>query len=271
VTSTEDSDVSESSPSDSARDLELDQAFATKSPIAKPTVLLRWGPWATLGWTLLCILVLDLTQFGVLAFCSAIWDARTDSNGLKSLLSLGNVFALAAIFSTSAVIGVVVGLITARRRSIREYLALRMPSSKRALLSIGGLALIAGVCDLVTYELGREIVAPVTIQIFRSASLPLLLVALLVAAPLGEEVLFRGFLFGGIASSKWGTTAAILISSCVWALLHFSLYDWYGVTQVGVIGMYLGYLRKWTGSLPLTILLQGLLNAWATVEMALVW
>ena len=92
------------------------------------------------------------------------------------------------------------------------------------------------------------------------------LLALVVLAPLGEETLFRGFLFKGIAASRAGPVVAIFVSSVAWALLHVQ-YDWYGVVSIAVIGLFLGVVRYRTGSLLVTMLLHALANMVATLEM----
>ena len=106
------------------------------------------------------------------------------------------------------------------------------------------------------------------LEVYRTGWIPLLLVTLLVVAPLWEETLMRGFLFRGIADSRWGPTAAILISSVAWAVLHIQ-YDLYGVGQIVVMGLYLGWVRHRSSSLLLCMLLHGIANAAATIEVIL--
>ena len=50
-----------------------------------------------------------------------------------------------------------------------------------------------------------------------------LLFAFVVLAPVGEETLFRGFLYKGIAASRAGPIGAIMVSSLVFALLHVNM------------------------------------------------
>ena len=89
------------------------------------------------------------------------------------------------------------------------------------------------VSDLTTYLLGHAIVPPFMVAFYQSCPLPLLILAVVVAAPVREEVLFRGFLFKGIAASRWGPIAAILISSTIWALIHVQ-YDPFGIAAVRI-------------------------------------
>ncbi len=102
--------------------------------------------------------------------------------------------------------------------------------------------------------------------IYRTSWLPILLFAIVVMAPVGEEILFRGFLYHGIAVSRWGHVAAILGTTAVFALLP-SQYYWYGIVSVAVIGLYLGVVRHQTGSVLLTMSLHAVANAYATVEV----
>jgi len=45
-------------------------------------------------------------------------------------------------------------------------------------------------------------------------------------------------------------------------------YDWFGLAQVFLIGMLLGWVRWRSGSTTLTILMHGLNNLWAMLETA---
>ena len=120
--------------------------------------------------------------------------------------------------------------------------------------------------DMTSYVLGRPLVPEVMVQVYRTAWLPGLLFALIVLAPLGEETLFRGFLYKGIAASRAGPITAILLSTVLFAIMHIQ-YDWYGVLLVAGMGLYLAVVRFGSGSLLLTMLLHGIANVVATAEM----
>ena len=70
---------------------------------------------------------------------------------------------------------------------------------------------------------------------------------LVVVAPLVEEIVYRGFLYRGLASSRLGAGGAILVSSFLWAILHVQ-YEWYEVAYIFVLGLFLGLVRARTGS-----------------------
>jgi membrane protease YdiL (CAAX protease family) len=95
---------------------------------------------------------------------------------------------------------------------------------------LGFILAFAGASDGLTYLSGRPIVPEFMTQAYRSAyCVPLLWATLLVAAPLLEESLFRGFMIRGIRYSRLGAVGAVLITSAGWSILH-TQYDLYSST-----------------------------------------
>jgi membrane protease YdiL (CAAX protease family) len=129
-----------------------------------------------------------------------------------------------------------------------------------------GLAAVLVATDLTSYSLGRPLVPDVMRDVYRTSWLPTLLFTLVVLAPLGEETLFRGFFYQGIATSRAGPVVAIIMSTVVFALMH-GQYDWYGVIGIAAIGLYLGVVRYRTGSLFLTMVLHSVGNLVASLEL----
>ena len=84
-------------------------------------------------------------------------------------------------------------------------------------------------------------------------------------APIGEETLFRGFLFRGWQRAPGDAWLAIIATALLWALIHLQ-YDLYFIAQVFAMGLVLGWLRWVTGSTVLTMLLHGLTNGEAMLE-----
>ena len=98
--------------------------------------------------------------------------------------------------------------------------------------------------------------------------LPALLAGAIIVAPAGEEILFRGFLFRGWARTDRSAWPAIVAISVLWAALHVQ-YDWAGVLQIFVIGLFLGWMRWRSGSTLLTFLLHALFNLEGMLETVL--
>lgn len=238
-----------------------DVEFVSAPPKRPP-----WGPWASLGWTLVCFIAFLLAQTAVMVVVIVIKIAGGAKVDPSELATNGNLIALATLASTPVVVGLVLLLIWVRRVPIREYLAWVWPRAGEALIAIGVLGVVLLVSDLTTHFTGHPIVPPFMLSVYKTGWLPLLLLALVVAAPVGEEVLVRGFLFHGIAESRWGRIPAILITSLLWAGVHVQ-YDAFAIATVFVMGLYLGAIRSRFGSVPLTILLHAIANAVATIEV----
>ncbi len=77
-------------------------------------------------------------------------------------------------------------------------------------------------------------------------------------APIAEETLYRGVLFRSFRN-KLGVPTAALLSSAIFAMLHF--YDGYGLLSVGIFGFCCALLYSSTGSLAAVIALHMLYNA----------
>jgi hypothetical protein len=54
----------------------------------------------------------------------------------------------------------------------------------------------------------------------------------------------------------------------LWAALHVQ-YDWTGILQIFIIGLFLGWMRWRSGSTLLTLLLHALFNLEGTLETVL--
>ncbi len=156
------------------------------------------------------------------------------------------------------------------------YFALDVPRRRDVMIAVAGLSVVIVVGDALTLALGRELVPPFQLQIHRSAqaegALISLWLSLIVVAPIGEELLFRGFLFRGFVREPRDALPGILAISLIWSLLHIQ-YDWFGASLVFAIGMLLGYVRLYSGSTTLVILLHMLLNFESVAEtvVALGW
>jgi membrane protease YdiL (CAAX protease family) len=154
-----------------------------------------------------------------------------------------------------------------------KYFGLDVPRRRDAIIAIAGLGLLILAVDVLTLALGRELVPAFQLQIHRSAqaegALLSLWLALIVVAPVGEELLFRGFLFRGFVREERDALPGILAISLIWSLLHIQ-YDWFGAGQVFAIGMLLGYVRLYSGSTTLVIVLHMLLNLESVAETVVV-
>jgi membrane protease YdiL (CAAX protease family) len=80
--------------------------------------------------------------------------------------------------------------------------------------------------------------------IFAAHAVPMT-ITVVIAAPLGEELFFRGFAFPALRKS-WGLVAGILVSAALFSLLHGDPVGFIGLMEIGVM---LAALRWWSGSI----------------------
>jgi hypothetical protein len=95
----------------------------------------------------------------------------------------------------------------------------------------------------------------------------LLWVAVALAAPLFEELFFRGFLFRGLCGSALGAAGAIVVTAALWALIHVQ-YDGYEIASIFAFGLVLGIARHRSGSTWTPIGMHALLNFIAMTQVA---
>lgn len=62
-----------------------------------------------------------------------------------------------------------------------------------------------------------------------------------------EEAFLRGVLFDSIQKSH-GPKAAIVVTSILFAAIHLPMYGWQAIPLDLAVGLWLGCLRRWTGS-----------------------
>jgi membrane protease YdiL (CAAX protease family) len=82
-------------------------------------------------------------------------------------------------------------------------------------------------------------------------------------APLGEEILFRGFLFNGLRA-RLGTWGAAILSGLIFGGLHY--YSWFGMASITLYGIFACWIFARTGSLWPAILLHALSNFLITLS-----
>lgn len=226
-----------------------------------------WGYWATLGWAFLAFVV---GQFGALAIL--VWVRIGEMNSLLAVPFDGAMVTLFIFIANPIMIAVLALAVRLAHAAQAEYLALSLPPARDLRLGLVWLVLLIAIGDALLYFSGHPLVTPFQLQSYSTAAaerwLPALLAGAIIVAPAGEEIMFRGFLFRGWARSERTAWPAIVVISVLWAALHVQ-YDWTGILQIFVIGLFLGWLRWRSGSTLLTFLLHALFNLEGTLETAL--
>ena len=223
-----------------------------------------WGYVATLAWALLAAVLSIVCSVGVLA----LWNGgRLEAP--PDLLTDGPLLANVTLVSTIVEIGIVGFAARLGYWRATDYLALVIPDSRTAVIPLAFMAVFVVGYDALTWLLNHDIVTPFQLDTYRSAraagGLAMLWTTFVIAAPLGEEIVFRGFLYRGWAQSPRAVAPAIVVISALWAMIHVQ-YDWFGILQIFLIGLVLGWARWRSGSTLLTFALHGLANAWAMLQ-----
>jgi len=231
-----------------------------------------WGPLATIGFSFAIAVAVVLTQL-VAAIPYVLVRSMGRSRGTiravaMSLQSDGLFLALAEVCSAAVGVGLILLLAWLRKGpGIRRYLALTKVS-RSALLKWLLLTVVLGiVLDGAARLAGYTSIPEWMEAIYLSAgSLPLLVFALIVVAPIFEELSFRGFLFEGLRRSWLGDSGTILVTSLVWAVIH-TQYQLVYVLQIFALGLLLGAARLRTGSIVTPIAMHALFSAIAIVQV----
>jgi membrane protease YdiL (CAAX protease family) len=223
-----------------------------------------WGYWTTLGWSVVAFLVGQFAGFGVL-----LWLRGGEWDSLQQTPFDGVLVTTFIVISNPITIAVLAIAVRITQSDLSEYFALHWPSGRDLSFGVVGLVVLIAASDALLYLTGRDLVTSFQLQSYTTAAaagwlLPMLAAAILIA-PAGEEAMFRGFLFRGWARSSRSAWPAIVVISVLWAMLHVQ-YDWTGVLQIFVVGLFLGWMRWRSGSLTLTFLLHALFNLEGTLE-----
>ncbi|HEV7514846.1 MAG TPA: type II CAAX endopeptidase family protein [Thermoanaerobaculia bacterium] len=230
-------------------------------PETVPSPPSPWGLLATIGLALAVFVIYGLAQGAVLAFFPRLLEGG----------NFGRAFTATTLASAPLGILLLLGFAGLRRGlSLRDYLGLRLPTARQALGALALLAVFNLSYDQLTRLLHRPLVPDFMLDAYRTAhGLPGLYLAVVVAAPVFEELLFRGFLLPGLrpAPGAAGAIGAALLSSVAFALPHLQ-YDRFDMTAVFVLGLLFAGVRLKTGSTLLTIALHAITNLVATLEVA---
>ena len=245
---------------------------------APPAGLRSLSAWSTVGWAVLAFCAWLAAEALVLVVFLARWFARNPGVPIDvdKVAHDGYVVSIAAIASMAVQCAVVVLAIRRARQPVAEYLGLvRRPHPREIVFCLATVVALLVASDLLSWSIGHDLVPPFMVKVYdaaRDAGVPallLLLVAVALAAPIGEEIMFRGFLFRGWAASPLGVTGTIVVTSAIWAAIHVQ-YDWYGVVQVFILGLVFGWVRARSGSILLTMMMHAVCNVAATVETAVI-
>ncbi|RPI45175.1 MAG: CPBP family intramembrane metalloprotease [Betaproteobacteria bacterium] len=240
------------------------QADLVPDPYAPPRA---WGLAATFGLSAVIWYTMELVQAAMGLSMDTVLHALglIDSSQTTQALNFA-IITCVTTFLCGALVFAAAGL----RDGIepRAYLALGPVPGRQLLHWLIVTAIVVAQTDFTLYLVKGELLPEQWIEIYRSVPSPLLFwFALVVATPIFEELLFRGFIFEGIRASALGGFGAVAITAIAWTIIHHEQ-DPLEFGIIFIIGLMLGIARLRTGSVLITMAMHMLHNLISTGEIA---
>jgi membrane protease YdiL (CAAX protease family) len=227
----------------------------------------HWGLLATILWGGLLFIISNIAQ--VAAMTAWLDHHGQPLDDMSDALFDGNVLSVALMVSMFISLSSIAAVINFKKNShLFDYLALKPFDTKAWWRWLLGLLAIVLLADLIlSFNPGnqnelfmRSIVESADPQWW-------LWMAVMLAAPLSEELFFRGFLFKGLQTSVLGVSGTILLTSVLWAAIHLQ-YDAMYIGVIFLLGTFFGYARHKTGSILLPIIMHVIFNGIAMAQTA---
>ena len=187
--------------------------------------------------------------------------------------TLGDIFFFGSNDGTVVSISIMIGclllvaisalVIRMRGGNLKQYLALTPFSLAVGMGMIGLLLLFMIGSQALTYVLDKSPLAFVDPLYQSVSSVWLLIFAMVIVAPIYEELIFRGLLWSAIAeqfaassdTEHRGAMVASLVTSLIFAVIHLQ-YGIYEISTIVVLALLFCYARIKSGSLILPMLLH---------------
>lgn len=241
--------------------------IATPEAPASPPSRPPWDYFSTLGWVVLAHVI------GSIAGVAAVFAWNPASLGTLAdfgeSLKDGWLFSLSTIVAAPVMVVILFAVVRLRRWTLRDYFAFTWPERRQIVIALAALAVTLPALDAVAWLSGQQVVTDFQKDLYESAqrsrTLVLLWIALVAAAPLWEEIAFRGFIYRGWVRSERHAMPGILIISAFFAILHLQ-YNWFGMLQVFALGLLFGWARWYGRSTYLTIAMHAATNFYSTMQ-----
>ena len=232
-----------------------------------------WGLWTTIGFSLAIGLVYIVA---CTVLCIGFIIAAKVRNPQLDIAEFANTLGASGWFlamSTYVAAPVVIGLsvfFAAIRKNItvREYLCFRWPPWKHLVIWSLILLFYNAFSTLLSWLLGRPVISDFMVKTYTTAGFkPALWLGFIILAPLYEEIFFRGFAFKAVEYSRLGRIGAVILTALAWSALHIQC-DFFGVVDVFVGGLLLGWARLRSKSVCVPIVMHIVQNLVATITVA---
>ncbi len=242
----------------------------TASPLTQPCE--PWKFWASAAWGLAALAGWVAAQF-LSAFVVFAWYGSAAPSVVASQGEAGPIAVAISLISAPAPLLVLWLAVRLAHCNFAEYLALTRPRRQDILIGLACIVVLLPLGDVASHLSGRDVVPPFVVQAYKLARdngmLILLASAFVIAAPVMEEFIFRGFLLRGFGASRIGMPGGIVLTSACWSAMHVQ-YEFFFIAQIFLLGLVFGWLRWRSGSTTLTLGLHALINLSALAETAFI-
>lgn len=232
-----------------------------------------WGFWGTLLWGIVILLFFAIGQVLPLLGYMLVQDMEItfESFNTLALSASTNSFLLflSAMGGMLLTVPTVLGIAKLKKSSLlKDYFALNGFKFK----TLGFWILVFIVLQVATGFLIEGLGAKDIPDFMMNLEYPtlmekiLLVIAVVVAAPIVEEVVFRGFLLKGFSQTFMGMHGAVLVTSALWAVIHMQ-YEVAYLIAIFVVGLVFGYARLLTNSIYIPMIMHALMNLFAILGL----
>lgn len=234
-----------------------------------------WGFTGTLVWSGIIAISFVLIQIVTMIVFIGLENPAIKPEELDTFVIQNQLNGLFLSFATLATfIGcslIMLGVIKLKKgANIQHYLGLNLVDVKTMRFWFLAFIVMMLFSELLTYLLGKPLVPEFVTSIYTSTdSVWLLWIAIVIAAPIFEELFFRGFIITGLSKTFMGPLGAIVLSSLTWAAIHIQ-YELYLIVTIFVFGLALGFVRLKTNSVLLTIALHAFMNLMSMIETSII-
>lgn len=222
------------------------------------------APFSALGVVMVCaVMSVSLFVWQLVGLVLFIPWANQGEMSVFEASQNGIVVASSVIFTAFMMSITALAWVKLKRLSVRQYFAMTAFVPKAFWVGLGLLLAFMMGSELISVWLSRDPMLFMEVLV-ESAPWWLIVAAVVVVAPIYEEVVFRGLIWRSIAD-RFGNGWAMWISSALFALIHLQ-YDMFEMGLIFVLALIFAYIRQTSGSLILPIILHMINNGLAMAQ-----
>ncbi len=186
-----------------------------------------------------------------------------------SALYDGDLLGMATIGAGFAAIAIILFFVWVRNHPASAYLALGVPRRwwLHLVIWFAVVYALSFLYGLLAPMFDQEEIPEFMRQAYHSTDYMILLwLGVVIAAPLFEEIFFRGFLYAGWRNSPLRWVGTAILTAALWTIIHRQ-YGWFELSWIFVLGILLALAREWSRSLWIPIAIHAFNNLLATFAM----